>query len=271
SGKHNDEQVLKKTAVSLVHGLLGRVPTRTIPLSDHVARFVARYGRIDPSKMTRIYYGIDRTPFEEAAVAEPAAKLELRRSLGFAEDDIVFICVARFAAQKAHDVLLRAFASAQKTNPKLRLLLVGGDPFGDGVERAQALSRELKLEGRVVFAGIRRDVPALLAASDVFVMASLWEGLGLVFLEAMATQMPVLATDVSAVPEVVIDGETGRLVAPGEDEPLRGAFLELGSDAGLRARWAEAGAARVAEHFTLERMWEETLAVYEEVDRAARS
>ena len=100
-----------------------------------------------------------RAPIDEVARAE----------LGLAPADVVFVCVARFAPQKAHDVLLRAFAAARRRAPaetRLRMLLVGDDPFGDGRSRAERLARELELGGGVVFAGIRRDVPALLAASD---------------------------------------------------------------------------------------------------------
>ncbi len=265
AGKHNDEQVLKRPLVSFIHGRLGNLPRKTIALSDHVGEFVQRYGGVSASKIERVYYGIDRSPFEAAAAESAESKAALRAELGLAPTDIVFICVARFAAQKAHDVLLKAFAKAREKTPNLRLLLVGGDPFGDGVERAKKLAGELELGDAVVFAGIRRDVPRLLAMSDVFVMSSLWEGLGLVFLEAMATEIPVLATRVSAVPEVVVEGETGVLVRPADVEDLTEGFLTLAADTELRARLGKAGAKRVREFFGLERMVEETLKIYREV------
>jgi glycosyltransferase involved in cell wall biosynthesis len=273
SGKHNDEQVLRRPLVSRIHGCLGNLPARTIALSDHVARFVVEHGRVRPSSMRRVHYGIDPTPFEDASRMDEDERDELRASFGFEASDCVFICVARFAPQKAHDVLLRALARALEGappgSPRPRLLLVGGDPFGDGVERAKALAEELALGEACVFAGIRHDVPRLMGASDVFVMSSLWEGLGLVFLEAMAARRPVLATRVSAVPEVVVDGETGRLVPPAEDAPLAAAMLELAADAELRARLGEAGHARVLEHFGLDRMVDQTLGVYRELVEGA--
>ncbi|MCA8981088.1 MAG: glycosyltransferase [Planctomycetes bacterium] len=266
SGKHNDEQVLKRPLVSLVHRVLGRIPARTIVLSDHVGRFFARYGGVAPAKQRRIYYGLDRTPFESAA----ARRVELigprRADFGWRPGDVVFVCVARFAPQKAHDVLLRAFHAARaRTDAPLRLLLVGDDPFGDGRTRAEALARELQLGSDVRFAGIRRDVAELMAVSDVFVMSSLWEGLGLVFLEAMATGLPQLGSRVSAVPEVVAEGETGLLVPPGEVEPLAAGMVELASDDALRDRMAAAGRGRVARLFAIDRMVDETLDVYREL------
>lgn len=273
SSKHNDEQVLRRPLVSRVHGLFGNRPQRTIVLSDHVGRFIAQFGRVDPRKLVRIYYGLDPAPFEAAAAAAASTRAALRSSLGFAPEDVLLICVARFAPQKAHDVLLRAFARAREREPRLALLLVGDDPFGDGRRKAEALASELALGARCVFAGIRRDVPALLAASDVFVMSSLWEGLGLVFLEAMAARLPVVSTRVSAIPEVVLEGQTGLLVPPADAEALSQALLALARDPAERRRMGERGAARVRADFGLSRMVEETLAVYRELPsvRAASS
>ena len=265
ASKHNDEQVLKRPFVSFVHGLLGNVPRRTIVLSDHVGRFIAQHGRVAERRITRIYYGLDPSPFRLAATAEPVQHAALRESLGIGPSDVVFICVARFAPQKAHDVLLRAFARARAValeRGSMKLLLVGDDPFGDGREKAEALARELKLANGVVFAGIRRDVPALMAASDVFVMSSLWEGLGLVFLEAMACGLPVLSTQVSAIPEVVVEEHTGVLVPPRDVGALSDAMVRLARDPELRGALGRAGDERVEQAFALDRMIEETLAVY---------
>lgn len=266
ASKHNDEQVLKRPLVSWIHGLLGNLPRRTIVLSEHVGRFIERYGRVRAERLTRIYYGLDVSPFVQARTQAGQAGPVVRQALGVPPGAIVFICVARFAPQKAHDVLLRAFAQAraQEKEQDLRLVLVGDDPFGDGRTRAMELARELGLleSGAVLFTGIRRDVPRLMAAADVFVMSSLWEGLGLVFLEAMATRLPVLSTDVSAIPEVVLQGETGVLVPPGQVAPLASAMQALANSAPLRERMGQAGERRVHEHFGLDSMIEATLAVY---------
>lgn len=268
SGKHNDEQVLRKPLVSRIHGAIGRLPARTIVLSDHVGRFIEEHGRVPIARQSRIYYGLDPGPFEEAARAVDRAGV--LSEFGFGPEDVVFICVARFAAQKAHEVLIAAAAKARAADPRIKLLLVGDDPFGDGRERAEAVAQELGVhtgggDGSVVFAGIRRDVPALMAASDVFCMTSRWEGLGLVFLEAMATSRPVLSTQVSAIPEVVVDGVTGRLIPPDDAGAFAAGMVELAQDAELRSRFGTAGHARVHEHFGLDRMVDETLAVYREV------
>lgn len=266
ASKHNDEAMLKHALIGRVHGLFGRLPKKTIVLSDHVGRFIAEYGRVPLVRQQRIYYGLDPKPFENAARMSDAERAMVREEFSWSPSHVVFICVARFAAQKAHDVLLRGFAKALRdrgpNDPPLALLLIGDDPFGDGRQRAEALARELSLGRAVHFAGVRRDVARCVGASDVFVMTSLWEGLGLVFLEAMAASRPVLATRVSAVPEVVVDEETGLLVPPSAIEPLAQAMLRLARDPELGARLGAAGHARVVEKFALARMVEETIAVY---------
>lgn len=272
SGKHNDEQVLMRKSVGAVHSVLGRLPARTIVLSNHVGEFFQRYGGLQSSKLRRVYYGLDRAPFEQAAARRSELLKPLRAEFGWTADDVVFLCVARFAKQKAHDVLLRAFHAARVESPaSIKLLLVGDDPFGDGRTRAETLARELELGDSVHFAGIRRDVPELMAISDVFVMSSLWEGLGLVFLEAMATGLPQIGSRVSAVPEVVDEGRTGLLVPPADCDALSAAMRRLASDPEHRERLAAAGRKRVAELFAIDRMVDETLGVYLELVGAGKS
>ncbi len=133
SGKHNDERALLNPWVSRIHGVLGNIPARTIALSDHVSRFVVEHGRVDPARMRRVYYGIDSSPFADARARRAQHRADVREEFGFGSDDPVLICVARFAPQKAHDVLLEGFARARRElSSRPRILLVGDDPFGDG-------------------------------------------------------------------------------------------------------------------------------------------
>ncbi len=271
SGKHNDEHALRRPWVARLHGWIGRLPAQTIVLSEHVKRYMEQVGRLRPAGMVVIRYGIDGTPFAQAAQARAGHRARLAAEWGWGQDDVVFVCVARLAPQKAHDVLLQGMAWARDhrgpKDPVLRLLLVGDDPFGDGRARVSQWAEQHKLltDGTCVLAGIRRDVPEILAASDAFVMPSRWEGLGLVFLEAMAARLPVLSTDVSAIPEVVVHGETGELVAVEDPEALGRALLAWAQDPLRRERYGEAGAQRVAEAFSLDSMVESTLRVYQAV------
>ncbi len=254
--KHNEEQVLKKWAVGIVHGMLSRVPDRVIALSDHVLEFIATAGRTPRDRLVRVYYGIDVERFRHGD------REATRAALGLAPTTSVGLCAARFHPQKDHPTLLRAARRLKDAGRDFHLLLAGGDPFYDFGVQVEALARELDLQDRVSFLGIRDDVPDLLAACDLFVLPSIFEGLGLVFLEAMAAERPVLSTNSTAIPEVVIDGETGALVEVGDAAALAATWEGWIDDPERARALGAAGARRVAETFTLPRMIDETLAVY---------
>ena len=155
-----------------------------------------------------------------------------RRREGFGPDEILCLCVGRLAPQKDHTTLLQAFAAGPAKNPRARLLLAGEGPLREDIERQiQALG----LGERVRLLGRRMDVPDMLAAVDLFAIASRWEGNPLAVMEAMSAGVPVIATRVGGVPELVSDGETGILVAPGEPAILASAICRLLDDAARRA------------------------------------
>jgi glycosyltransferase involved in cell wall biosynthesis len=131
-----------------------------------------------------------------------------------------------------------------------------------------ALERQIKehrLEKHVLLAGFRPDVLALHQAFDIFVMSSITEGLGTSLLDAMAAGKPIVATTAGGIPEVVVDGVTGFLVAPRDDAAMAAAIVKLLKDPELRQRMGQAGLARARERFSAERMLQETLKVYQRV------
>lgn len=258
ASKHNDERALLNPIYSRVHGMISKRANRIIVLSDHVGRFVAEHGRVNPARMTRIYYGLDPLAFE----ATEEERQRIRQDLGIALDLPIMIMVARFAPQKDHATLLKAARELKDEGLRFRLLLVGGDPFGYNKEKMEALSKTLELEDSVTFTGIRQDVPALLAASRLFVMPSMWEGLGLVFLEAMAFSLPVVANNVSAIPEIVKHNETGLLVEPGDSDALADALKTVLCDDALAEEYGRAGRARLEQCFSIDTMIDETERLY---------
>jgi glycosyltransferase involved in cell wall biosynthesis len=168
--------------------------------------------------------------------------------------------LARLHEQKGHSYLLDAVAQLRREIPDVKALVVGDGELRPSLEqRTQAL----RLSDSVIFTGTRRDVPEILALLDVFVLPSLWEGLPIALLEAMAAGLPVVATRVGGVPEVVVDGETGLLVPPRDPDALSEAILTLLQDPDLRQKMGQAGQERVREYFSVERMVEETEALYE--------
>jgi glycosyltransferase involved in cell wall biosynthesis len=170
----------------------------------------------------------------------------------------VVLVAARLDPLKGHRYLLDAARSLDGVHIVLA---------GDGPERAalEARVRELGLEPRVTFLGFREDVPRLMRCADVVVLPSLVEGLPLTVLEAMAARVPVVATAIGGTDEAVVDGMTGVLVPPGDAAALANAVERLLSNPQLARRLSEAGAARIAEHFTAERMVARVEAVYDEL------
>ncbi len=251
ASKHNDEAVLRKPAVAVTHGLISRLDHRVVVLSDYVGRYMASVGRVDPGRITRIYYGLPPT---SAATLEDGVRL--RAELGIPAEAPLMATVGRLAEQKGLTYLLQAMGLLRQRLPEARLLVVGDAQDGrEGYKRQlQEMCAELDLGSNVLFTGVRDDVPAVMRAVDLFVMASLWEGFGLVFLEAMAAARPVVATAVSAVPEVVQDGVTGLLVPPRDPKALAESMLALLGDRERAGQMGAAGLRRLQEQFTEDAM-----------------
>lgn len=172
---------------------------------------------------------------------DPARYERPRRETGA---HLVF--VGRLAAVKGVPVLFEALRGLIADHPDLRLTLVG-----DGPERAALEARAGDLRGRVDFLGYRSqaEVAGLLRDATALVLPSFAEGLPVVLMEALAARVPVVATRIAGVAELVEDGVSGRLVAPGDPAALRAALVEVLGDPGLRARMGEAGRARVVAEF----------------------
>jgi glycosyltransferase involved in cell wall biosynthesis len=176
------------------------------------------------------------------------------------------VMIGRFAEQKDHGTLFRALAQLRESDWSLDL--VGDGPLREG---AQALVLELGLEDRVSFLGMRTDVSSLLARAQIYVLSSRWEGLPRSIIEAMRAGLPVVASDVGGVAELVEDGSTGCLVARGDVDGLAARLGELLGSSELRLLLGKQGRMRYESEFTFERMYESTLASYREVVGAART
>lgn len=198
-----------------------------------------------------VYSGQDLGGF--LAPGDPAERAALRAELGLSDEHLAVACVARLAPIKGHNTLLPAFAKALESNPNLRLVLVG---TGELESQLKDLAKSLDIEEQVIFTGMREDVAALLKASDLFVLASLNEGLGRALVEAGACGLASVATRVGGVPEVVLDGETGLLAPPGDAAAMAEALTRLAADPELRARMGRAAREHVHPKFSIESMIE---------------
>jgi glycosyltransferase involved in cell wall biosynthesis len=214
---------------------------------------------LPPERILVIHNGVDVRSFSLPRGA-------FRRSEGIPAECTVITTVGRLDTQKGLPYLLEAAELVTRGHPEVRFLVVGEGPRrGDLVRHRDRLG----LTERVWFLGFRTDVPQILADSDVFVLPSLWEGLPIALLEAMAAGLPVVATDVPGVTEVVTDGETG-LVVPGKDVgALAGALSRLLDDPDLRLGLARAGRRKVEEEFGWEKVVATTMSLYERLLREA--
>jgi len=209
----------KRLAHRILYRAGGRVADGFIAVSSDVAETV-RAAYLPPSgRLWVIPNGVDVERYTRAVDRDA-----IRASIGVATDAPLAIVVAKLMTQKGHAVLLDALPSLLERVDTLRVVLVGeGELRGALEERVAAAG----LTGSVTFAGNRGDIPQLLAASDLFVLPSLWEGLPMALLEAMATGLPVVATAVSGTREVIEDGRSGILVPPGDAPALGAAMIEV--------------------------------------------
>lgn len=186
---------------------------------------------------------------------------DVRAELGIAADAPLVACVARLELEKDTASLVQAMGEVTRELPNARCLLAG-----DGAQRdaLRAQIGRLGLDETVLLLGFRPDAADVIAAADLFVLPSLAEPFGLVILEAMALSKAVIATSVGGPLEIVVPGETGLLVPPAAPHALSQAILSLLRDPARRGAMGRQGFARYQQKFTMERMAQQTLAVYQE-------
>jgi glycosyltransferase involved in cell wall biosynthesis len=251
----------RRTAVfTALERQAARWTDRIITLTDrgaqeHLARGIGR-----AEQYVAVPSGV---PTAELRAAAPP-RGEARARLGLDPDAFIVVGLGRLVPIKGFDLLARALPALVAQIPSARLLLVG-----DGAERAHlgAIAASMGVAERLRMTGETTDVASYLAAADVVAVPSRNEGMGRVIVEAMALGLPVVATTVGGIPDVVTDGECGRLVEPEDTDALAAALIELGRDPALRRKLGEA-AVRRAEAFSTAVASEKLLAVYATLVRA---
>jgi len=229
----------------LAERLLMRGTDRVIASARSVREFYARQVHADPEKVDVIYNAVDWNALRPAE--QPGTRERMRTSLGLSADMKVAGVIARLTEQKGHRFLFEALAAPPLAD--VHLLVVGD---GELREALRVDAGRLGLASRVHFLGARRDLGELLAAVDVFVMPSLWEGLPLSLILAMGAALPVVATSVAGIPEVVVDGEAGWLVPPGDSAALVRALTDVFADPARAASIGRAACDWVRPRFGVE-------------------
>jgi glycosyltransferase involved in cell wall biosynthesis len=245
--KHNDDP-FRAGPFRYVERGLTRLADRVIAITDALRKFTIERVGVPAEKVETIHYGLDGLP---AAWGDNPP------------DDVpayarILLAVSRLTTQKGVDVAVRALAELPADT---MLVVLGEGPERGGLER---LTRELGVERRVFLPGRVPDVAAWLRRARVFVHPARWEGFGLGVLEAMLAGLPVVASSVSSLPELVVDGETGLLVPPDEPSELARAIV----DALDRPELGAAAVARARQEFSVARMADRTAALYADLASA---
>jgi glycosyltransferase involved in cell wall biosynthesis len=258
-GFHPRTPPLRRAVYVGLERLTARWTARLVVVSERDRDKGLREGIGTLAQYVLIRSGIDLAPYRDAGRHRAA----VRESLGIPPAACVVGAVTRLSPQKDPLTLVRAAADVLRRRPDAHLILVGDGPLRGEIER---LAASLGVLGRVRLTGIRRDVAALMGAFDVFLLTSLWEGLPRVIPQAMAAGVPIVATAVDGIGEVVEDGVTGLLAPPGVPERLAERVLELVTTPERGRALAREAGARTAE-FELATMLDRLDRLYTELLR----
>ena len=257
-------KLANRPSAAHVHGLNAatcyRFSTRIIAVSDAVKRHLAAQG-IRQEKISVVHNGVDLGEFEPISVADA------KRKLGYELQAPLFGVFGRLSPEKGQRVAIEAMFIALKDVPGARLVLAG---VGRDWEDLRSSARALGIEDHVQFAGFVHNVRHLMAACDVVIVPSLREGFGLAAVEAMALGKPVIASATGGLAEIVLQGETGLLVAPNDPNALAQALVDLARDPYLAARLGASGRRRAEECFDLRKQVGLVLGVLRDVAQSHR-
>ena len=243
STKHGFNEFRENRSFALGDRAIASLAHRHIAISRGLARYLEEVEGFDGATFEIVHYGI-----EPDGAPRP-----------YSADVPRLLCVGRLIPIKGHIVLLRAFAEARKHVPSLRLDIAGRGPLEPAL---RALAKELEVEDAVRFLGYVAPIQRAVEESAIVVVPSMGEGFGMVALEAMERARPVIAAEIGGLGELVEDGVTGYLVAPGEADPLAEAIIRLAGNLSLAAEMGEAGRRRALKQFLQERCTDRTELLY---------
>lgn len=237
---------------------LAPLTDRAIAVSGSTRDFLVRERFVPAERVRLIWNG---APLDEFAPVPRERALAVRRALGIPEDALVVGAVGRLNDQKGHRYLVDAAARILDQRPEVRFLVAGD---GDRMDSLKTQALSLGIAEQVVFAGHRTDIPDILGAIDVLAISSLYEGTPLALFEAMAAGKAIVSTAVDGCREVLSDGETGLLVAPGDATALADGLLKALNTPSLRASLSE-NARAASRRYDVRACVDQMEALYDEV------
>lgn len=258
-GRHWPDQRRPKRVMA--NRLLLRRADRVTAVGSFVRTALIDNEGLPAARVQVVHNGIDPILYTSQE-SDRDTRGRMRTELGVAADELVVLQVARFHPVKDHLTAIRAFADTVKQVPNARLLLAGD---GDEREKITETIETLGVAGRVSLLGVREDVPALMAAADLFMLSSVSEGISVTLLEAMAAGLPIVATDVGGNSEVVEHGQTGLLSPRADSSALAVNMVGLLSDGATRNAFGQAGRERLMKLFTQDRMHAAYCEIYDQM------
>lgn len=257
TSRHNDNAFRWRWASRLLHRALWSQTAQGIAISDAIRDFCINIEGASAAKLHTVHYGISP---EVAVPSISAARAALRAHLGLPPDAVILGTMCRLIEQKGIAFAIQAFEMLHTEYPHVHLVITG-----EGALRAQleGLVDALDLGERVHFLGWQPEPTHILAAYDVLLMPSLWEGFGLVMLEAMAQGVPIIGSRVSAIPEVIDDGYSGILVPPKDPHSLARAITYLLDHPQKRLVYGEHARERLIQHFSTANMARQVRGIYD--------
>ena len=238
---HNS-YVWRSKAQLLLDRITSHWADKIVAVSDAVRRYAIENEHIPPVKIMTIYNGIETLGFR----IPPREVSELKRKLGFSPHELVIGSIGELTRQKGYRYLLESAPAILKEHPEVRFLIAGD---GDLKTELKAQAERAGVSQKVSFLGYREDIPAVLNIFDIFVLPSLWEGLPVVLIEAMAAGKPIVASDVDGNVEVIGEKEAGIAVPPRNPGALSEAILALIRTPSRRERMGRKGRERAEKIF----------------------
>jgi glycosyltransferase involved in cell wall biosynthesis len=224
--------------------LLTRFADHLVAVSESQRDSVIKHLHVPENKITTVFNGVEENPFHN----DNEVRNSVRSEFGYSGEDIVIGCIAVLSEQKGVTYLLDAVKNVVNSVPRAKFLIVGGGRLQDDLVEQ---SRKLGIDDIVTFTGWRPDALQIFAGIDIFVQPSLWEGLSMVLLEAMSTELPVLVTDVADNSKILSHGENGLIISPKDTESIEQGLIALCTDKVQATLMAKRAYSSYLESFTV--------------------
>ena len=263
--RHNDDGFRYRTPCRQLNRYLWQRVQAGIAVSNAISRFSVEVEDAPAGKIFTVHHGVELAGTAEGHeipindIPAEGLRSSVRSQLGIDARAPVAGIFCRLTKQKGIRFGLQAIALLTRQLPDVKLVIAGEGPLQKKLHRE---ADRLGLSDRIIWLGWREDVPRLLAAIDLLLAPSLFEGFGLIFLDAMAGGIPIVSSTASAIPEVVIDGATGFLVPPRDVDGMATAMYKLLSDPDLCRQMGQNGRERLNQYFGARRMVGKTIDIY---------